>query len=466
MIPVILSGGSGTRLWPLSRKHYPKQFLSLFSEHSLFQETLLRLAGIDGLQAPIAVCNESHRFILADQLRAVAVEPLAIILEPVGRNTAPAAALAALSAPTEDAILLVLPADHVIVDVEAFQATVKHAEKLAAQGNLVTFGVMPTGAETGYGYIKKGDKHTEHAFNVDSFVEKPDAPTAQRYLDSGDYLWNSGMFVFKASRYLEELEKYHPEMVLACRKAHRSAQVDADFVRIERAVFAQCRSDSIDFAVMEKTDQAVVIPLASGWNDVGSWASWWEVSAKDDHGNTVSGDVIATDTHNCLVHAQHRLVTTVGLHDLIVIETPDAVMVADKARAQDVKTIVDQLKTQQRCELVNHRKVHRPWGYYDLIDSGTRYNAKRIMVNPGEKLSLQKHHHRAEHWIVVQGTALVRKGEEEILLSENESTYIPLGVLHSLENPGVITLEMIEVQSGSYLGEDDIVRYDDKYGRA
>ena len=465
MIPVVLSGGSGTRLWPLSRGQHPKQFLPLVSNHSMLQETVLRLHGIDRIKAPIGVCNEDHRFMMAEQLREIDIAPSSIILEPMGKNTAPAVALAALAAESEDDILLILPADHVIADVDSFQIAVKRAEKLAEQGYLVTFGIVPTEPETGYGYIKGGNQNTAYAFDVDSFVEKPDLDTAQKYVDSGEYFWNSGMFVFKAGRYLDELDKYNPDILITCREAYSSAEVDADFVRLEKAVFSQCPADSIDFAVMEKTDKAVVVPLAAEWNDVGSWSALWDVTEKDGEGNALNGDVLTVDTQNCFLHSSSRLITTVGLNDLVVVETSDAVMVAAKDNVQDVKAIVDALKKQNRSEADIHRKVYRPWGYYDLVDHGGRHNTKRIVVNPGAKLSVQKHHHRAEHWIVVKGTALVTKAGEQILLTENESTYIPLGVVHCLENPGVIPLEMVEVQSGSYLGEDDIVRYDDKYGR-
>jgi len=465
MIPVILSGGSGTRLWPLSRSQHPKQFLPLVSNHSMLQETVLRLDGIDGLKSPIGVCNENHRFMMAEQLREINISPSAIILEPMGRNTAPAVALAALAAESEDDILLILPADHVITNVQAFQAAVKHAKEIAETGALVTFGIVPTEAETGYGYIKGGQKNTDIAFNVDSFVEKPDAETAQKYVDSGEYYWNSGMFVFKAGRYLEELNKFNPEMLQACQEAYRLAEVDMDFVRLDKKVFSQCPADSIDFAVMEKTDQAVVVPLSAEWNDVGSWSALWDVTDKDDEGNAINGDVVTVNTKNCFLHSSSRLITTVGVDNLVVVETSDAVLVVSKDNVQDVKAIVDELKIQNRPESELHRKVYRPWGYYDLVDNGERHNTKRIVVNPGAKLSVQKHHHRAEHWVVVKGTAVVSKGDEQILLTENESTYIPLGVVHSLENPGVIPLEMIEVQSVSYLGEDDIVRYLDKYGR-
>lgn len=465
MIPVILSGGSGTRLWPLSRGVYPKQFLPLVSNKTMVQETILRLEGLEHLQAPIAVCNENHRFMMAEQLWEIDAQPAAIILEPVGKNTAPAVALAALAAKNPDDILLVLPADHVIEDVSAFHEAVLKAGQLAEQGYLVTFGIVPSAAETGYGYIKRSGESVANAFTVAEFVEKPDADVAERYVASGDYYWNSGMFAFQAGRYLAELEKYAPEMLAACRRSFADAETDADFVRINAEMFSQCPSDSIDYAVMEKTDKAVVIPLDAHWNDVGSWAALWEVREKDNYGNALAGDVIAIDTENSFIHSSNKLVAAIGVQDMIIIETDDAVMIAPKDRVQDVKEIVKVLKNEQRTEADIHRKVYRPWGHYDSVDDGERHKTKRIVVKPGAKLSVQKHHHRAEHWVVVKGTALVSRGEETMLLSENESTYIPIGVVHSLENPGVIPLEMIEVQSGSYLGEDDIVRLEDKYGR-
>ena len=464
MIPVILSGGSGTRLWPLSRSQHPKQFLPLVSEHTMVQETVLRLQGLKNLQPPLAVCNENHRFMMAEQLRETGIHPAGIILEPVGRNTAPAIALAALTAQADDT-LLVLPADHVITDVPSFQSIVEKADKLAQQDYLVTFGIIPTAPETGYGYIRAGQATDESSFRIDAFVEKPDLDTAQQYVDSGDYYWNSGMFAFKAGRYLEELEKFQPDILKACRKALENAQRDLDFIRVDKEIFLNCPSDSIDYAVMEKTDQGIVIPLDAGWNDIGSWSALWDITDKDDQGNAVSGDVIALDTENSFLLSQSKLVVTVGIDNIVVIDTDDAVMIAAKDRVQDVKLVVDQLKDKQRSEASIHRKVYRPWGYYHSIDNGERHQTKRIVVNPGSRLSLQKHHHRAEHWIVVKGTAMVTRGDEKILLSENESTYIPLGVTHCLENPGVIPLEMVEVQSGSYLGEDDIVRFKDDYGR-
>lgn len=465
MIPVILSGGSGARLWPLSRDIYPKQFLPLVSDKTMVQETVLRLDGIDNLQAPIVICNEEHRFMMAEQLWEIDAKPEAIILEPAGRNTAPAVALAALAAKNPDDILLVLPADHVIENIPAFQQAVVKAEELAEQDYLVTFGIVPTTAETGYGYIKRSEEKISTAFKVAEFVEKPDADVAQTYVNSGEYYWNSGMFAFKASRYLQELEKFSPEMLVACRLSFNGAQTDADFIRLNKDAFMYCPSDSIDYAVMEKTDKAVVIPLDADWSDIGSWSALWEVREKDDFGNALTGDVIALGTQNSFIHSGNKLVATIGVQDMIIIETDDAVMIAPKDRAQEVKKIVAKLNSEQREEADLHRKVYRPWGYYDSVDNGERHKTKRIVVKPGAKLSVQKHYYRAEHWVVVKGTALVSRGDKTMLLSENESTYIPLGVVHSLENPGVIPLEIIEVQSGSYLGEDDIVRYEDKYGR-
>lgn len=465
MIPVILSGGSGTRLWPLSRGHYPKQFLPLVSEYTMVQETLLRLRGLPNCQNPLAVCNEAHRFMMAEQLRACDIHPMAIILEPIGRNTAPAVALAAMAAGSGDDILLVLPADHVIHDVKAFQQAVTHAEILAQQDYLVTFGIVPNAPETGYGYIKRNPQMQQGAYPVAAFVEKPNAATAAEYVESGDYFWNSGMFAFKASVYLAELAKFNPEMLAACQRAFDAAQVDADFTRLDTDLFRACPSDSIDYAVMERTDRAMVVPLDAGWNDVGSWSALWDVLDKDSEGNAIRGDVLMVDTSNSYIHSQNKLVTAIGVHDLVIVETDDAIMVAPKSRVQDVKLLVEKLKAAKRVEADENRKVFRPWGYYDSVDNGERHKTKRIVVNPGAKLSVQMHHHRAEHWVVVRGTALVSREDEQILLTENQSTFIPLGVKHRLENPGVIPLEIVEVQSGSYLGEDDIVRFSDNYGR-
>ncbi|MGZ8136079.1 MAG: mannose-1-phosphate guanylyltransferase/mannose-6-phosphate isomerase [Methylococcaceae bacterium] len=465
MIPVILSGGSGTRLWPLSRSQYPKQFLPLASEHTMVQDTLLRLEGIEGLKAPIAVCNEDHRFIMAEQLWEIDAKPAAIILEPMGKNTAPAVAMAALTAESEDDVLLVLPADHVISNLVVFHNAIEQAKLLAMQGFLVTFGILPTEPETGYGYIKRDTLTQGDAYNVAAFVEKPDAETAKQYLQTGDYFWNSGMFAFTAGSFLRELEKFNPKMLSVCKQALKVAKIDMDFIRLDKAIFSTCPSDSIDYAVMEKTDKAVVIPLDAGWNDLGSWSALWDISDKDQFGNAISGDVLTVDTKNSFIHAEHKLVTTIGIHGLVVVVTKDAVMIAAKDKVQEVKQIVTQLKKLGRNEADVHKKIYRPWGHYDSVDSGDRHQTKRIVVKPGAKLSVQKHHHRAEHWVVVKGTALVTKNDEKILLSENESIYIPLGIIHCLENPGVIPLEIVEVQSGSYLGEDDIVRFGDQYGR-
>lgn len=462
--PVILSGGSGTRLWPLSREAYPKQFLPLAGELTMLQATWRRVAPIAS-RGPLVIANEEHRFVAAEQLQQVGAEPAAIILEPVGRNTAPAIAVAALEATRDgaDALLLVLPSDHVITNEAAFRAAVQAAAGAAEAGKLVTFGIVPTGPETGYGYIKAADGQGVRA--VERFVEKPDLDTATGYVASGQYYWNSGMFLFKASRYLQELEHLQPAMLSACRDAWQSARRDADFTRLDKDAFAAVPSDSIDYAVMEKTADAVVVPLDAGWNDVGSWTALRDVSQQDGDGNAHQGDVIAIDCRNTYAYGQ-RLVAMVGLDDVIVVETDDAVLVGKADRMQEVKTVVAKLKSDGRSEATWHRKVYRPWGAYDSIDNGERFQVKRITVKPGGTLSLQMHHHRAEHWIVVSGTAEVTRGDEVILLSENQSTYIPLGVTHRLRNPGKLPLELIEVQSGSYLGEDDIVRFEDTYGRS
>ena len=461
--PVILSGGSGTRLWPLSREAYPKQFLPLAGELTMLQATWQRVAPL-AARGPLVIANEEHRFVAAEQLQQVGAEPAAIILEPVGRNTAPAIAVAALEATRDgaDALLLVLPSDHVINNETAFRSAVQAAAAAAEAGKLVTFGIVPTGPETGYGYIKAADGQGLRA--VERFVEKPDLGTATRYVSSGQYYWNSGMFLFKASRYLQELECFQPAMLAGSRQAWQQARRDADFTRLDRDAFTAVPSDSIDYAVMEKTADAVVIPLDAGWNDVGSWTALRDVSQQDGDGNAHQGDVIAIDCRNTYAYAQ-RLVALVGLDDVIVVETDDAVLVGKADRMQEVKTVVAKLKAEGRSEATWHRKVYRPWGAYDSIDNGERFQVKRITVKPGGTLSLQMHHHRAEHWIVVSGTAEVTRGSEVILLSENQSTYIPLGVTHRLRNPGKLPLELIEVQSGSYLGEDDIVRFEDTYGR-
>ncbi|PPV08490.1 mannose-1-phosphate guanylyltransferase-mannose-6-phosphate isomerase [Xanthomonas bromi] len=466
VLPIILSGGSGTRLWPLSRESYPKQFLPLVGDKSMLQSTWLRAAPVAG-HSPIVVANEEHRFMAAEQLQQLGVKPSAILLEPKGRNTAPAIAVAALEATRNgaDPLLLVLPSDHVIGNEAAFQAGVKVAAEAAAQGKLVTFGIKPTAPETGYGYIKASAGAGTGASAVERFVEKPDLATAQGYLASGEYYWNSGMFLFRASRYLEELRKFHPAIADACQKAWENGKRDADFTRLDKDAFAASPSDSIDYAVMEKTADAVVVPLDAGWNDVGSWSSLLDVSKQDAQGNAHHGDVIQLDCQNTYAYGS-RLIAMVGLEDVVVVETPDAVLVGHRDRIQEVKEVVSQIKTAGRSEATWHRKVYRPWGAYDSIDMGQRHQVKRITVKPGAVLSLQMHHHRAEHWIVVSGTAEVTRGEEVLLLTENQSTYIPLGVTHRLRNPGKLPLELIEVQSGSYLGEDDIVRFEDTYGRA
>lgn len=463
ILPVILSGGSGTRLWPLSRESYPKQFLPLTGEDSLLQATWKRVAQLTSCR-PIVVGNVDHRFMIAEQLREAGVTPASILLEPVGRNTAPAIAVAALEATRagEDALLLVLPSDHLIQQVEQFHAAVRAAAAPAEAGQLVTFGVVPTAPETGYGYIKAADGSGPRA--VERFVEKPDIDTARAYVGSGQYYWNSGMFLIRASRYLEELERLAPLMLNACRTALERARRDEDFVRLDSDAFAACPADSIDYAVMEHTPHAAVVPLDAGWSDVGSWGALWEVSPKDANGNAHRGDVIAIDCRNTYAHGQ-RLITLIGLEDVVVVETDDALLVGRRDQLQKVKDLVGTLKSDGRSHAVWHRKVYRPWGAYDSIDAGERFQVKRITVKPGGSLSLQMHHHRAEHWIVVSGTARVTRGEEVLLLTENQSTYIPLGVVHRLENPGKLPLEMIEVQSGSYLGEDDIVRFEDVYGR-
>ncbi|MEL4300482.1 mannose-1-phosphate guanylyltransferase/mannose-6-phosphate isomerase [Shewanella xiamenensis] len=465
ILPVIMAGGSGTRLWPLSRGNFPKQFLSLSGNATMLQSTISRLVGIDHAPAML-ICNEEHRFIAAEQVRQLGVDHSGIFLEPVGRNTAPAIALAAFKAVEfgHDPLLLVLAADHVIENIKAFQQSINSATELANAGKLVTFGIVGNTPETGYGYIKRGEV-CQHGYIVDSFVEKPNLATAKEYIASGDYYWNSGMFLFKASRYLAELKVYRPDIYSACELAMQLQNNDIDFIRIDKAAFEACPDDSIDYAVMEQTKDAVVVPMDAGWSDVGGFAALWEVSAKDVNGNVFNGDVKSVDTKNTLVFGGNKLVTTVGVEDLVIVNTKDAVLVAHKDQSQHVKAIVGQLKSEQRSEVTFHREVYRPWGKYDSIDNGERFQVKRITVKPGAKLSVQMHHHRAEHWIVVSGTAKVTNGDKDILLTENQSTYIPVGVIHALENPGKVDLELIEVQSGSYLGEDDIVRFEDRYGR-
>lgn len=467
VLPVIIAGGSGTRLWPLSRGLHPKQFLTIpGQEQSMLQMTLARTLGLTEGN-PLVICNESHRFLVAEQLRQIGKLNSNIILEPSGRNTAPAIALAALQARSngEDPLLLVLAADHMIGNVPAFQMAIQNAIPLAQNGNLVTFGIIPTTAETGYGYIQRGNRLQEGAFEVARFVEKPDENTAERYFSSGEYDWNSGMFLFRASVYLKELEIYRPDILESCKKAMAATLHDLEFIRINPSVFNECPAESIDYAVMEKTQHAVVVPLSAQWSDVGSFSSLWEVCEKDINGNVLHGDIIDHNTSNTLVLAETGLVAIVGVHDLVVIQTKDAILVADRNQVQDVKKIVEKLNSNHRPEALLHRQVYRPWGHYDSVDSGIRHQVKRITVNPGEKLSLQMHHHRAEHWVVVSGTALVTIDQQERLLTENQSIYLPIGAVHSLENPGKIPLEIIEVQVGAYLGEDDIIRFNDIYGR-
>lgn len=465
--PIILCGGSGTRLWPLSRDHFPKQLLPLMDEHSLLQNTLLRLSGLD-CSNPILVSNESHRFLVAEQLRQINYEKAEILLEPVGRNSAPAVAVAALRAVASgaDPVLLVLPSDHVIENEFAFHQAVTRAVGFALQGDLVTFGVMPTAPETGYGYIRRGAEIGVGAFKVSNFFEKPLRPQAEQYLASGDYYWNSGMFVFKASSYLREMALYEPEILEACQQAVKEAITDIDFVRLGESAFSECKSKSIDYAVMERTARAVIVPLDSGWSDIGSFSSLWEKKEHDEDGNVICGDVIVEESRNSYINASERLVAVLGLDSVVVVETADAVLVGNRHSMQDVKKIVDVLKGKGREESHTHRRVYRPWGYYESMDRGDRFQVKRIGVNPGASLSLQMHYHRAEHWVVVSGTAEVTCEGRVYLVAENESTFIPLGHKHRLHNPGNFLLEIIEIQSGHYLGEDDIVRFDDIYGRA
>ena len=482
--PVILSGGAGTRLWPLSREYYPKQLLALVGDDTLLQQTAMRLDGLAGtvsdldVAAPMVVCNHVHRYLVAEQLRVTDTPAAAILLEPIGRNTAPALTVAALeaSADGQDPLLLVMPADHVISEISAFHRAVAAGAELADAGRLVTFGVVPDSAHTGFGYIERGEQAgnvSPAAFELTRFVEKPDQATAQTYIDSGDYSWNSGMFLVKASVWLQQAELHCPEIVAACRKAYATSERAGEFVVLPEAEFAACPADSIDYAVMEQVTPehggsgiAVVIPLQAGWSDVGSWESLWQVSGKDEHGNAIKGDVFVDDCEGSLLIAEHRFVAAVGLRDMVVIETADAVVVLPKDKSQDIKKVVQSLKRDQRCECETHRKVYRPWGTYEPLDQDARFQVKRILINPGAAISLQMHHHRAEHWIVVKGTARVTCGDQVSLLTENQSTFIPLGTQHRLENPGIVPLEIIEIQSGGYLGEDDIVRFEDVYGRS
>ncbi|HAG93699.1 MAG: mannose-1-phosphate guanylyltransferase/mannose-6-phosphate isomerase [Pseudomonadales bacterium] len=467
MIPVVLSGGSGSRLWPLSRSAYPKQFLPLCSGYSLVQDTVMRLAGSVATEAPIFVTANDQRFLLADQVQTLGAEGAEIVLEPARRNTAPAIALACFAAQERapESVVLVLPSDHHIENKAAFQQVLELANTAAVKGNLVTFGVVPTKPETGYGYIKANNSSADGWLSIDAFVEKPSVELAEQYLESGDYYWNSGMFAFRADVYLQELKQHNPAIYDAAKASWDARSEDLDFIRVGEEAFVACPEDSIDYAVMEKTEKAVVIPLDSGWSDVGSWQSLWEVQDKDATGNVLVGDVIAQDTENTMVHASNRMVACLGVEDLVIVETTDAVLVADINQVQKVKDIVKLIEADGRSEHEFHREVHRPWGRFDSVDAGDRYQVKRITVKPGAKLSTQMHHHRAEHWVVVQGTAKVQRGEDSLMLTENQSVYIPLGEVHYLENPGKIPLEIIEIQTGSYLGEDDIIRFNDQYGR-
>lgn len=462
LLPVIMAGGSGTRLWPLSRTLYPKQFLTLTGSNSMLQDTVARLQELEN-KAPILICNEEHRFIVAEQLRQRHFEHGGIILEPAGRNTAPAIALAALHATAQgdDPLLLVLAADHVIQNQANFIQAVQQAIPQAAAGKLVTFGIVPHAPETGYGYIRQGKPVSAEAYQVAAFVEKPDLATAEAYLASKEYYWNSGMFMFRASRYLEELAAHRPDILAACRQAMQGVHHDLDFLRLNEAAFLACPDDSIDYAVMEKTKDAVVVPMDAQWSDVGSWSALWEVNDKDQDGNAIRGDVLTTQTRNSYIYAQHKLVSTVGVDDLVIVETKDAVLVANKNNVQDVKSIVSQLKAANRSEHLQHREAYRPWGSHDAISDGERFHVKKVTVKPGQRTTTQIHYHRAEHWVVVSGTAKVRNGEQTFLVTENESTYIPIGAPHSLENPGKVPLELIEVRTGAYLEEDDVIRIED-----
>lgn len=467
LYPVILSGGSGSRLWPLSRENFPKPLMPLVTDQTLLQDTACRLDGIGDIGDAVYVCNEEHRFLLAEQVSQLGKQPSTIILEPAGRNTAPALTLAALYLVRQDpeAMMVVMPADHVMTEPQAFVDAVEQGREFADRGALVTFGIVPDAPETGYGYIQQGEPAGEGAYGVARFVEKPAQATAEQYLADGGFHWNSGIFLMRADAWLKELGEYQPGIVSACRQAMDGGKQDIDFFRVDAAAFSACPGDSIDYAVMEKTGNAIVIPISAGWSDVGAWPALWNVCPRDGDGNVKQGDVITTDTRNAFLVAQHRCLATVGLEDVIVVETADAVLVASKDKAQDVKQIVNHLKAEERDEYKVHREVFRPWGSYQGIDAGSRFQVKRLSVKPGAQLSLQMHHHRAEHWIVVTGTALVTCGEQTFYLHENESTYIPIGEKHRLENPGKTPLEIIEVQSGSYLGEDDIVRFEDIYDR-
>ena len=467
IIPVILSGGSGTRLWPLSRKQYPKQYLPLAGDDTMLQETILRLNGLDNLADPIIICNADHRFLVAEQCQQIDIENPTILLEPIGRNTAPAIAAAALQSQkiSNEAVLLVLSADHVIQDIDAFHQAIKIASRQAQAGKLATFGIVPTDANTGYGYIKSSQENIDGAHKVEKFVEKPDLETAQTYLEQGNYLWNSGMFMFQADVLISELSEQSPNIVVSVIDAVTNATKDLDFIRLDKQSFESSPSDSIDYALMEKSDNVVVVPLDAGWNDIGSWSALHDIGKKDANGNVIHGDVFMQDTTNTYIHANGHMIATIGVQDLIIVDTPNATLISTKDKSQEVKNIVEQLQRQDREEQSCHRKVYRPWGWYDSIEMGKHFQVKRLHVKPGAKLSLQMHHKRAEHWVVVSGIATAINGKETLILTEGESTYIPIGTTHALENHTDEILEIIEVQSGTYLGEDDIVRFNDIYGR-
>jgi len=467
IVPVILSGGSGTRLWPLSRKQYPKQYLPLAGDNTMLQETILRLNGLDNLADPIIICNADHRFLVAEQCQQIGIKNPTILLEPVGRNTAPAIAAAALQSlrDSENSTLLVLSADHVIQDVDAFHKAIDIASQQAQSGKLTTFGIVPTGANTGYGYIKSSEENNNGAYKVEEFVEKPDLKTAEIYLEQGSYLWNSGMFMFKATTLVDELTTYSPDIIKSVSNAINSATQDLDFIRLDKQAFESSPSDSIDCALMEKSNNVVVVPLDVQWNDIGAWSALHNIGIKDKNNNVIKGNVITQDTTNTYINADHHMVAAIGVDNLIIVDTPDATFIATQDKAQEVKSIVESLQASGRCESTAHRKVYRPWGWYDSIEVGFHFQVKRLHVNPGAKLSLQMHHKRAEHWVVVSGTATAINGEDVLTLTEGDSTYIPIGTTHGLENKTNEQLEIIEVQSGTYLGEDDIVRFEDIYGR-
>lgn len=468
LLPVIMAGGTGSRLWPMSRELYPKQFLRLHSENSMLQETVLRLDKLE-VREPVVICNEEHRFLVAEQLRQIKKLSNNIILEPIGRNTAPAIALAALNAikDGDDPVMLVLAADHVINDVDTFHHVVEKAIPFASANSLVTFGIVPTGPETGYGYIQRGDSigELDEGYQVKCFVEKPDLATAQGYISSGEYYWNSGMFMFRAKKYLEELEKFRPDIYEACKQSLREVPDGMDFITVDKESFSQCPDESVDYAVMEKTRNAMVVPLDAGWSDVGSWSALWEVNQKDEQENALTGDVFLHNTKGCYINTDEKMVAAVGVENLVIVNTKDALLVIDKSQVQDVKKVVEYLKTNLRSEYKHHRDIYRPWGKSDLVVAENRFNVNRVTVNPGGKLSTQMHHHRAEHWIILAGTAQVTISDKTFLLTENQSTFIPIGSVHTLENPGKIPLEILEVRSGSYLGNDDVIRIKDHYGR-